>query len=247
MRLPVWPTWSEWGRQPLLVTTREQPTAPPSRPASSSSDGEAVGRAHAPPAAHHDRGAGQADAGGGRGLPLDDAGAPGGRVRARVSAPRRSAPATRRAPARRPGTACAAPLRMRTGASSVACSSRLPPQRTRVTVHAPRSTSMSVDVGGEGQVLDGGHVGEHLVAAVGADGDDRGGAGRPRSWPPARRPRPRGRSRRAPGGARAGPSVRPARSTSAARGSAASPMTTASTGADPETAPRPRGRSVRAW
>src|SRR6266851_3215059 len=34
--VPVWPTWSEWGRQPALVTTREQPTAPPSRPASSS-------------------------------------------------------------------------------------------------------------------------------------------------------------------------------------------------------------------
>src|SRR5229473_4397867 len=36
--VPVWPTWSEWGRQPALVTTREQPTAAPSRPASSRSE-----------------------------------------------------------------------------------------------------------------------------------------------------------------------------------------------------------------
>src|SRR3990172_8400933 len=37
MRVPVCPIWSVCGRHPLLVTTREQPTAPPSRPASSSS------------------------------------------------------------------------------------------------------------------------------------------------------------------------------------------------------------------
>ena len=34
--MPVWPTWSVCGRQPALVTTREQPTAPPSSAASSS-------------------------------------------------------------------------------------------------------------------------------------------------------------------------------------------------------------------
>src|SRR2546423_1596987 len=33
---PVWPTWSECGLQPRLVTTREPPTAPPSSSASSS-------------------------------------------------------------------------------------------------------------------------------------------------------------------------------------------------------------------
>src|SRR6478752_4827947 len=37
MRVPVWPTWSVWLRQPLLVTAREQPTTPPSVAASSSS------------------------------------------------------------------------------------------------------------------------------------------------------------------------------------------------------------------
>src|ERR671933_591623 len=37
IRAPVCPTWSECGRQPRLVTTREPPTAPPSRLASSSS------------------------------------------------------------------------------------------------------------------------------------------------------------------------------------------------------------------
>ena len=35
--MPVWPTWSVCGRQPAIVTAREQPTTPPSRPASSSS------------------------------------------------------------------------------------------------------------------------------------------------------------------------------------------------------------------
>src|SRR5215207_3056070 len=34
--VPVWPTWSVCGRQPALVTAREQPTAPPSSSASSS-------------------------------------------------------------------------------------------------------------------------------------------------------------------------------------------------------------------
>jgi hypothetical protein len=34
--VPVWPTWSVCGRQPALVTTREQPTAAFSNPASSS-------------------------------------------------------------------------------------------------------------------------------------------------------------------------------------------------------------------
>ena len=34
--VPVCPTWSECGRQPALVTAREQPTAPPSSAASSS-------------------------------------------------------------------------------------------------------------------------------------------------------------------------------------------------------------------
>ena len=34
--VPVWPTWSVCGRQPALVTTREQPTAASSSPASSS-------------------------------------------------------------------------------------------------------------------------------------------------------------------------------------------------------------------
>ena len=37
MRVPVWPTWSECGRQPLLVTARLQPTTPPSFAASASS------------------------------------------------------------------------------------------------------------------------------------------------------------------------------------------------------------------
>ena len=41
IRVPVWPTWSRWLRQPLLVTAREQPTTPPSRPASSSSGANA--------------------------------------------------------------------------------------------------------------------------------------------------------------------------------------------------------------
>src|SRR5829696_4308949 len=35
--VPVWPTWSVCGRQPAMVTTREQPTAAFSTPASSSS------------------------------------------------------------------------------------------------------------------------------------------------------------------------------------------------------------------
>ena len=34
--MPVWPTWSVCGRQPAIVTTREQPTAAFRRPASSS-------------------------------------------------------------------------------------------------------------------------------------------------------------------------------------------------------------------
>src|SRR3972149_6715354 len=34
--VPVCPTWSVCGRQPAMVTAREQPTGPPSRPASSS-------------------------------------------------------------------------------------------------------------------------------------------------------------------------------------------------------------------
>src|SRR5450759_5986354 len=33
--VPVWPTCSVWGRQPEMVTAREQPTAAPSRPARS--------------------------------------------------------------------------------------------------------------------------------------------------------------------------------------------------------------------
>src|SRR6185295_12000713 len=36
IRCPVWPIWSECGRQPALVTTREPPTAAPSSSASSS-------------------------------------------------------------------------------------------------------------------------------------------------------------------------------------------------------------------
>ena len=36
MRVPVWPTWSVCGRQPRLVTTREPPTAPSSSAANSS-------------------------------------------------------------------------------------------------------------------------------------------------------------------------------------------------------------------
>ena len=34
--MPVWPTWSVCGRQPAMVTAREQPTAPPSAAASAS-------------------------------------------------------------------------------------------------------------------------------------------------------------------------------------------------------------------
>ena len=37
IRVPVWPTCIACGRQPALVTTRETPTAAPSRAASSSS------------------------------------------------------------------------------------------------------------------------------------------------------------------------------------------------------------------
>ena len=66
------------------------------------------------------------------GHPLDDAGAPGGWVRAPGVSSSTVAPASAGRRARRPGTACAAHAQdLRTGASSVACSSRLPPQRTR--------------------------------------------------------------------------------------------------------------------
>ena len=60
--MPVWPTWSECGRQPALVTAREQPTAAPSSSASSSITAEALGRADAATAGDDDVGVGQRDA-----------------------------------------------------------------------------------------------------------------------------------------------------------------------------------------
>ena len=51
-----------------------------------------------------------------------------------------------------------------------ASSSRLPPQRTLVTVPV---TSDRDAVGGEGQIAACGEVSEHLIASVRAGGDDR--------------------------------------------------------------------------
>ena len=61
--MPVWPTWSVCGRQPALVTTREQPTAAFEQCGQLLEDAEAVGRAHAAPAADHHLGLGEGDAG----------------------------------------------------------------------------------------------------------------------------------------------------------------------------------------
>ena len=82
--MPVWPTWSVCGRQPALVTTREQPTAPPSSPASSSMIAKPSAEPTPRPPRDDDLGLGQRDAGG-----------------RRLRHARRPAPACPRAPAGR--------------------------------------------------------------------------------------------------------------------------------------------------
>ena len=201
MRLPVWPTWSECGRQPLLVTTREQPTAPPSRLGQLLDRGEALLRADAPAAADDDRGAGR-----GCCRPRRPA-----RAR-RCGCGRRRRPsvgrelARRRAVGRRPvglrrrRRRAALRIRSLTGASRVDRSSRLPPHRApdqlpRTVGHGDRGTTLAAN----GTSAIAADVGEHLVAAVGAGGDDRGRRSpRPRA-DGARRPRPRARSRSSSG------------------------------------------------
>ena len=60
--MPVCPTWSVCGRQPAIVTAREQPTAPPEQPGELLDRGEALGRPGAAAAAHDDLRVGQRDA-----------------------------------------------------------------------------------------------------------------------------------------------------------------------------------------
>ena len=55
MRLPVWPTWSAWGRQPLLVTTRGAADRAAEQLGQLLDRGEALRRADAPAAADDDR------------------------------------------------------------------------------------------------------------------------------------------------------------------------------------------------
>ena len=128
--VPVWPTWSVCGRQPAIVTAREQPTAPPSRPASSSIGAKPSARADAAAAGDDDLRLGERDA------------AAGGRdalatrtTRSAVVEVGREALDARPPPAAvvgrdgvrlRPSAARGAQWRR-------ASSSRLPPQRTRVT------------------------------------------------------------------------------------------------------------------
>ena len=63
IRVPVWPTCSAWGRQPALVTTRDPPTAPPSRPASSSSSAKPRAAPDPPAAADDDPASARRDTG----------------------------------------------------------------------------------------------------------------------------------------------------------------------------------------
>ena len=194
MRVPVWPTWSVWLRQPLLVTAREQPTTPPSSVGELLQRGEALGRADAATAADHDRCGRQGDAG----LALDA----GLHDRARER---------RRRATRASGVGAAAPGAVgRCGVDGVVG------DRDELDVGGrawrPRAASrpsgrgssrragrdVAADLGAvrrERQVEPGRRLGQHLVAAVGAGGQHDGG--RQRARRPGRRPRPtpRGRSR----------------------------------------------------
>ena len=67
IRVPVWPTWSVWLRQPLLVTAREQPDDAAEQVGELLQRREAVGRADAATAADDHRRGRQRDPGG----PLD--------------------------------------------------------------------------------------------------------------------------------------------------------------------------------
>ena len=131
--VPVCPTWSVCGRQPAIVTAREQPTAPPSSPASSSTPAKPSAEpAPRPPETTTFASASE--------IPP-------------VAAPTRSDTRTARAASEIAGancsspgagsavvsiaTACGCTVRSAVGAWMRATSSRLPPQRTRVTSAPP--------------------------------------------------------------------------------------------------------------
>ena len=160
--MPVWPTWSECGRQPALVTAREQPTAPPSSAASSSITAKPSAEPTPRPPETTTSRVGQRDARAGRRDALGDA-----RTRGRApSAGRhgRDLDVRDRLGAR---PRAAATVSSSGEPWTRASSSRLPPQRiadhgrrrrrARPRRSSPRSAGRAAA-----------DVREHLVAAVGA-------------------------------------------------------------------------------
>ena len=152
MRAPVWPTWSACGRQPRFVTTRDPPTASPRSSASSSRTAKPSAPCRPPPAADDDARRVEADRAHLRLLPARDA-------HPNVVEPRRQL----LVPAGIAGrTTCGATVSSFGEPVSRASSSRLPPQRWRVS--RSESPSERVDaVGGERRVEQRGGVREHLA------------------------------------------------------------------------------------
>ena len=74
--------------------------------------------------------------------------------------------------------ACGAAVSSLTGASRVDRSSRLPPHRVRVSSHGPSATVTAVALAANGRSSTAADVGQHLVAAVGADRNHCAGARR---------------------------------------------------------------------
>ena len=156
--MPVCPTWSVCGRQPALVTAREQPTAPPSSSASSSITAKPSAEpTPRPPETTTSASASDTPARRGRDAlgHLD-----------RVVGRRRRLDSTSGVARRRPRPRAARPSASSGEPWTRASSSRLPPQRTRVTVAgSPGVTDMQFAAIGRSSTR--GDVREHLVAALG--------------------------------------------------------------------------------
>ena len=195
MRVPVWPTWSVWLRQPLLVTAREQPTDAAER------GGELLERRRSPRPSrrrgHRRRPPGRGERDAGRALdPIDDDAC--GHAGSSVGHERSSTAAAGGSRHRRRPRDGRPTVSDRRAGDRPASSSSEPPQRT------PRHQSPTVAaIADDGAVRRERHVEDRAARGraprcrVGAGGDH--GVGRQRCARPgrARRPTPRGRSRRA--------------------------------------------------
>ena len=173
IRVPVWPTCWACGRQPAEVTTRDTPDRATEQRGELVELGETLGAADAATAADDDPRVGERDlaASGGdvRGDPDPEVAI--GQVRGERLDGGRCAGREAAAGA----NACGATVSSRIGPSSRASSSRLPPQRWRVTCHgSPGRTSVTLAASGNAEA--GGGVGQDLRAALAA-GADHGGRG----------------------------------------------------------------------